>query len=596
MKLNRIFNAIMALFALCLLSACGGGGKADGGTTPPPPPTTVTVTVPDTGGTGSVGGAVVSFPSDAFTSDTTVNLTTQAPTTDVPNPNVQFPSNEIVVRPQDNQVQSDITVSFPDSGESLEQLVATTHTNDGQIRPSKLERVGGRLVVTVPIQNFALAQNAKTNDGVQDQRPAGTFYDWVIVKLGKLPSSTFATKLFRLASGGTGSKILVICHGWNDRSSSFQLLANQMLNTGLYNEVWAVDYDSRRPIGETGEDVANILESLRLEHGNKMVDLLAHSMGGLVSRVALEYGGATGAVRNLFTVCTPHAGTITGAAADSLLYFLNGDFLNNPFAKEQVVPSSFSLTQMVPGSLLLRELNDNSPGQTGLVNYMLLGAYGDVAVDTFSSTAANVVLEELTEGKVVRHLEGGTHSYFVKNATGIQVLRDYVVSFVNSSGSGGVEIRATPSVMDPYDEYRWRCQYEVVNNSGGTIKLVDNRFDSYDANGDWYGRSWIDDGPDGPLPTEYSPANVSIANGSSWPTDTFISYYAGQVGMRIADAPENLRRKTKVVTVRYTKNGQLYTLRQKLYCRWNGQMPSNANTRAPINEMQGKSARMSKGR
>jgi len=69
--------------------------------------------------------------------------------------------------------------------------------------------------------------------------------------------------------------------------------------------IYAFLYDPFRPVTENGEDLAKWL-SYFTRHGNEIV-IVAHSMGGLVARSAIEEHGAK--VAKLITLGTPHLGT-----------------------------------------------------------------------------------------------------------------------------------------------------------------------------------------------------------------------------------------------------------------------------------------------
>lgn len=97
-------------------------------------------------------------------------------------------------------------------------------------------------------------------------------------------------------------------------------------------ELWATTVDSPR---EYADQVKARLEAIRDEHGGP-VDVVAHSMGGLDSRWAVEKEGAADLVDDLVTLGTPHQGTY----AAYLGYATEGG------------------RDMVPGSDFLTELND----------------------------------------------------------------------------------------------------------------------------------------------------------------------------------------------------------------------------------------------
>jgi len=98
------------------------------------------------------------------------------------------------------------------------------------------------------------------------------------------------------------------------------------------------------------------------ETGAKKVDIVAHSMGGLISRWYIEKGDGTNKVDKLIMLGTPNSGS-------ELCYFLPG---TNPFSRIKQLPlymiygispeiaPGLALEQMAPGSPFLMSLGYNS--------------------------------------------------------------------------------------------------------------------------------------------------------------------------------------------------------------------------------------------
>jgi len=111
---------------------------------------------------------------------------------------------------------------------------------------------------------------------------------------------------------------------------------------GRFN-AWSVE--------EAAQVVANRVEQLAREYRCERIDLVGHSEGGLIGRYYIQKLDGARRVRHLVTLGTPHRGT---------RWAYSGHLVRH------VLPS---LRQMAPGSLLLRDLADDSfPGSVRLTS------------------------------------------------------------------------------------------------------------------------------------------------------------------------------------------------------------------------------------
>jgi len=133
----------------------------------------------------------------------------------------------------------------------------------------------------------------------------------------------------------------------------------------LYDLVLAFDYESlNTPIEETARILKNQLEAVGLQpnHG-KMLHIVAHSMGGLVSRSFIEQGNGNEVVSHLIMVGTPNGGspwaTVHDLATTLLSFGLNFSYLlsfGSNFSYVPLVPSL--LKKLVEAmSVTLREMH-----------------------------------------------------------------------------------------------------------------------------------------------------------------------------------------------------------------------------------------------
>ena len=124
-----------------------------------------------------------------------------------------------------------------------------------------------------------------------------------------------------LQQGDLEGRVVIFAHGlcmshieWSNRGNGGigeKLLAQRDNNTMLY-----INYNTGRRISTNGRSIANLLEDLvRRNPRITSIDLIGHSMGGLVSRSALFYGKQNmhrwfHMVDNLVCIGAPHHGAI----------------------------------------------------------------------------------------------------------------------------------------------------------------------------------------------------------------------------------------------------------------------------------------------
>ena len=105
-------------------------------------------------------------------------------------------------------------------------------------------------------------------------------------------------------------KVLLFIHGWTSSPiacwGTFITKLEPLVKEAGYTKYLTMGYNTSRPINENGK-----LLSLYLQNklNGAKVDIVAHSMGGLVARSALENFGKDDLVQNLITLGTPHKGS-----------------------------------------------------------------------------------------------------------------------------------------------------------------------------------------------------------------------------------------------------------------------------------------------
>lgn len=152
----------------------------------------------------------------------------------------------------------------------------------------------------------------------------------------------------RLASPENGTAQLpteakppvVLLHGFIDNRSVFVLLRRSLAQHGR-QQVEALNYSPLTcDVRAAAELLGRHIEGICERTGSKQVDIVGHSLGGLIARYYAQRLGGDLRVRTLVTLGTPHSGT-------------------------QVVPLANAhpiVRQMRPGSDLIEELTLPAPG------------------------------------------------------------------------------------------------------------------------------------------------------------------------------------------------------------------------------------------
>ena len=124
-----------------------------------------------------------------------------------------------------------------------------------------------------------------------------------------------------LQQGDLSGRVVIFCHGlcmnhldWTNRNNAGigeKLLAQRDHNTMLY-----LHYNTGRRISANGRSLSNLLEDLVQRNPRiTSIDLIGHSMGGLVSRSALFYGKQNmhrwfHMAENIVCLGSPHHGAV----------------------------------------------------------------------------------------------------------------------------------------------------------------------------------------------------------------------------------------------------------------------------------------------
>jgi triacylglycerol lipase len=148
-----------------------------------------------------------------------------------------------------------------------------------------------------------------------------------------------------------GTPILLV-HGMIDNRAIFTVLSRQLRRRG-FQQVLTVNYSpTTNDIRAAARRLSAEIEGLVARTGYERIQLVGHSLGGLIARYYVQCLGGDARVRTLVTLGSPHAGTLLA----------------------RLVPPMLLCRQLSPGSDLYAELAGPATGcRTRFVSY-----YSDV--------------------------------------------------------------------------------------------------------------------------------------------------------------------------------------------------------------------------
>lgn len=115
------------------------------------------------------------------------------------------------------------------------------------------------------------------------------------------------------AKGADADRPVVLVHGWFHNRTAFLLMKRRLQALGK-RHVYAVDLPtSRMGVQRLADILATKIDRIREMTGAQQVDVVGHSLGGLVARWWMHHCGGVKCVKNLVTLGAPHKGTALAA-------------------------------------------------------------------------------------------------------------------------------------------------------------------------------------------------------------------------------------------------------------------------------------------
>jgi pimeloyl-ACP methyl ester carboxylesterase len=105
-----------------------------------------------------------------------------------------------------------------------------------------------------------------------------------------------------------GPRPVIVLHGYAMNRANFLPLAYRLARAGL-GPIVGFEYWTLGRTAAAARQLAWFVEDVQRRTGAPQVDVIGHSMGGVVGRYYVQLLGGDGAVANLITLGSPHLGT-----------------------------------------------------------------------------------------------------------------------------------------------------------------------------------------------------------------------------------------------------------------------------------------------
>jgi triacylglycerol lipase len=192
-----------------------------------------------------------------------------------------------------------------------------------------------------------------------------------------------------------GHPPLVFVHGWGGGRGDFIPMAWYLNRMGRRRS-YSIRFAESGDLEARGAELAEFLKEVIAVTGEPQVDIVAHSMGGVATRVAILHHGLKGMVRRVVTLGSPHGGTFAARLGNTAVTHdmrPDSEFLNELARKP--LPSTVDMSSFWSSSDLVI-----MPPESAALE-------GTNQVDMTPSTHYGYLLEPRCWKAVYRALAGG---------------------------------------------------------------------------------------------------------------------------------------------------------------------------------------------
>ncbi len=262
-------------------------------------------------------GITLEIPAGAFEEDGVVFVgkTGEEPTT-VPNPDLTVVGEPFTLKLPVDTLLAPLTLSFPlpDADITNNNGIVMLY-NGTSYYPFEYEIVDGKVVVSIDTINWEQITTKGVILGpliaITTSYLVNINDDYLGIKEVSVVSGKVEYK--EPASINSSSKILLFVHGLIGDPTGWEEYVKKIYQEPdrlSYTNIWTFGYDSDTAIDVRGGELKRLLEQ-KLNGQKPTIHIVAHSMGGLVSRSMIENHEDEGAslVHKLITLSTPHLGS-----------------------------------------------------------------------------------------------------------------------------------------------------------------------------------------------------------------------------------------------------------------------------------------------
>jgi triacylglycerol lipase len=154
-----------------------------------------------------------------------------------------------------------------------------------------------------------------------------------------------------------GPRPIIVLHGYAMNRANFVVLARRLAQAGL-GPVLGFEYWTLGRTASAAKALAAYVDEVRAATGRDTVDLIGHSMGGVVARYYVTLQGGDAKVAHLVTLGSPHGGTdvsAIGVGAPARELFLRSSMLERLDAAPRPAHTRMTVIRsrsdaLVPGS------------------------------------------------------------------------------------------------------------------------------------------------------------------------------------------------------------------------------------------------------
>lgn len=104
---------------------------------------------------------------------------------------------------------------------------------------------------------------------------------------------------------------VVLLHGYGMNHTSWLWVGSRLAQRGI-GPLYGTSYFSPQPVRRSARHLRDFIERVLAREDAAQVDIVAHSLGGVVARYYIEKLGGAARVGRLVTIGSPHRGTVLG--------------------------------------------------------------------------------------------------------------------------------------------------------------------------------------------------------------------------------------------------------------------------------------------